>query len=344
MSKSRNGKLSVVASLAIFTVALTSGARAQTLDQIVEGAKKEGQLVWYDSTPADQAEVVIKEFNKKYPFIKVAYTELEGGVKAARVLQESMAGGPTADVMTDTAVTIKRLNDQKFIRTVPWKTLNPAVTEQMAPTPQSIIISAAVHVFIYNSNKVAEKDVPKTYEALLDARWKNHLSMWARAVGLVSMYASWKPEEISAYGKKLAGQQVTTSRSAYGAAQAVGSGEVDIGLFIPYHSAWTVMERGAPVKLLILEPIGIVQTYGFVAEKGRNPNAGMLFMSWLGSKEGALAYEAVSGRPNIFVPETKGAQLLAGKKLSMLDAEQEVATAGAVGALEAELSKMFQSR
>ena len=70
----------------------------------------------------------------------------------------------------------------------------------------------------------------------------------------------------------------------------------------------------------------------------------MLFMSWLGSKEGALAYEKVSGRPNVFVPETNGAKLLQGKKLSMLDAEAEVKTAGEVGALEADLSKLFQAR
>ncbi len=330
---------------AALTLAGVAGAGAEPVQAIVDGAKKEGKLVWYDSTPRDQAQVVVEAFNKKYPEIAIEYTELPGAAKLPRILQESAAGGPTADVMTDTSVVITQLINQGYVNTIDWKELNLKVKPEQTPNGQMIVISGAVHLTMYNTNNVKGDDIPQTYEDLLDPKWQGRLGMWQRPVGIVSMYSKWGEEKVLDFARKLAALKPRLYRSAYGAAEAVGAGEVDIGLFIPYHSAYTTIEKGAPAKINYdVEPIGILQTYMFSPKEGRNPNAAKLFMSWLGSSEGALVYEKASGRPNIYVPESGVAKMLEPRELSQLSAEDEAAKAEYIGSLEAQVDKILQGR
>ena len=46
-----------------------SGAIAQTRDQLIAGAKKEGKLVVYASATAPQLQMYFAAFNKRYPFV-----------------------------------------------------------------------------------------------------------------------------------------------------------------------------------------------------------------------------------------------------------------------------------
>lgn len=39
--------------------------------RLIEGAKKEGQLVYYTTMTLDQNKQTVEQFEKKYPFIKV---------------------------------------------------------------------------------------------------------------------------------------------------------------------------------------------------------------------------------------------------------------------------------
>lgn len=318
---------------------------AEPNQEILDGARKEGRLIWYDSTPRDQAQMVVQEFNKKYPEIDIEYTELPGAAKLPRILQESAAGGPTADVMTDTSVVITKLVDQGYVNKIDWKELNLKTKPEQTPNDYMIVISGAVHLTMYNTNNVKADDIPQTYEDLLDPKWEGRVGMWQRPVGIVSMYSKWGEEKVLDFATKLAALKPRLYRSAYGAAEAVGAGEVDIGLFIPYHSAYTTIEKGAPAKINYdVAPIGILQTYMFSPKEGRHPNAAKLFMSWLGSSEGALVYEKASGRPNIYVPESGVAQMLATRELSQLSADEEAAKADYIGSLETQVDKILQGR
>jgi iron(III) transport system substrate-binding protein len=44
---------------------------AQTREQVIEGAKKEGKVVWYASLSLEDLKRMSDAFEKKYPFIKV---------------------------------------------------------------------------------------------------------------------------------------------------------------------------------------------------------------------------------------------------------------------------------
>jgi hypothetical protein len=38
--------------------------------KLIDGAKKEGSLIWYTSTSVEDIKRIFDAFNKKYPFIK----------------------------------------------------------------------------------------------------------------------------------------------------------------------------------------------------------------------------------------------------------------------------------
>ena len=66
--RKKAGALLVVA-WCISSASLANGAVSEH-DKMVEGAKREGRLVLYTGMETDEANIFIKEFTKKYPFVK----------------------------------------------------------------------------------------------------------------------------------------------------------------------------------------------------------------------------------------------------------------------------------
>ena len=57
--------------LLLFFTFARDPASAQSPDpKVIEGAKKEGQMVFYTTMTLDQSKEVVDRFQKKYPFIK----------------------------------------------------------------------------------------------------------------------------------------------------------------------------------------------------------------------------------------------------------------------------------
>src|SRR3954470_3328801 len=82
-------------------VALVVPAAAQDFGsaELVTAAKKEGRLVLYTANFAEVEQEVIKQFNKRFPEIKVEMVRAPGGQLITRVRTEAAAGKLIADVI-----------------------------------------------------------------------------------------------------------------------------------------------------------------------------------------------------------------------------------------------------
>ena len=62
----------ILALLTLFSASIITAARGQTTSQsaLIEGAKKEGKLVWYTSMAIDTSKPLLDAFLQEYPFIK----------------------------------------------------------------------------------------------------------------------------------------------------------------------------------------------------------------------------------------------------------------------------------
>src|SRR3979490_1104837 len=67
--------------------------------ELIAAAKAEGKLVYYTANFAEVEQQVIKEFNKRFPEIKVEMVRAPGGQLITRVKTEAAAGKLIADVI-----------------------------------------------------------------------------------------------------------------------------------------------------------------------------------------------------------------------------------------------------
>jgi len=84
--------------------------------KIIEGAKKEGQLVYYTGMNLDQATVFTQEFVKKYPFIKPEIFRSSGEKVLTKYLTEARAKTYKADVFQASVIQVFQLKEQGLLQ------------------------------------------------------------------------------------------------------------------------------------------------------------------------------------------------------------------------------------
>jgi iron(III) transport system substrate-binding protein len=83
----------------LITPGLSSLAFAQTQDQLIAGAKKEGRLVLYASAAVQQLQMYFAAFNKRYSFITTEYYRTDKQKLLSRILLEYRSKQHLADLI-----------------------------------------------------------------------------------------------------------------------------------------------------------------------------------------------------------------------------------------------------
>src|SRR5258707_13845224 len=102
MSAGIVSKICAIAGLTGLRIALNGmPALAQEFGspELIASAKAEGKLVLYTANFAEVEQDVIKEFNKRFPEIKIEMVRAPGGQLITRVKTEAAAGKLSADVI-----------------------------------------------------------------------------------------------------------------------------------------------------------------------------------------------------------------------------------------------------
>src|SRR5215475_4254528 len=74
-------------------------AAAESLSELVEGAKKEGEVVIYGSMSLANAEALRARFQQKYPFVQAKLNRVGGGKILSKVMSEFRAKKYLPDVI-----------------------------------------------------------------------------------------------------------------------------------------------------------------------------------------------------------------------------------------------------
>src|SRR5258706_6892161 len=103
MNKKMIARIAAMAGIAGLGIALNgTPALAQQefgSPELIAAAKKEGKLIYYTANFAEVEQQVIKEFNKRFPEIKVEMVRAPGGQLITRIKTEAAAGKLAADVI-----------------------------------------------------------------------------------------------------------------------------------------------------------------------------------------------------------------------------------------------------
>ena len=83
----------LLVSLTLIALCSSSGSTASN-DTLIDAAKREGEVVYYASMNLSEANAVIGEFERRYPFIKVKLQRTGSEKLLTRVLTEARAKKP----------------------------------------------------------------------------------------------------------------------------------------------------------------------------------------------------------------------------------------------------------
>ena len=283
-----------MAVLGMATMALPSAA--QGIDQtLIDAAKKEGQVVWYTTQIVNQfVAPTAAYFEKKYG-VKVNYARGDSRESTSRVINEAKAGKTQADVIDGTGLGalvsagyaakwqpegIRRLPQEYWDTKGYWSATN-----------------LYVRVSGYNTDLVKKGEEPRSYEDLLDPKWKNRMG-WAvspeptAVPGFVGVILSeYGREKGLDYLKKLATQNITPiNASARKAVDNLMAGEYAIGVHVNNSHVQISKQQGAPVEWVRMQPAIAFFSIVGMTKDAPHVNAGKLLVEFLVSKEGQKLY------------------------------------------------------
>lgn len=284
----------------------------------VEAAKLK-DIVWYESSTDEQTKKAVDAFVKAYPQLRVRHVRIDASSISARVMLETQAGAPTADIGITTGDQVFTLSKHKMLVDSNWGSLG--VNPELIAHRDFLASATGIYTLLWNKNNVPIDQVPNSWEDLLNPRWKNRIGTWVRPAAFVALAQVWGKDKTTQYVEKFARQNPVLSPLTSPLAQQVGAGELDVGIGV-WNTAQAAIDAGAPIGRKLLEPVPVNTLYAFVPKNGKNTAGGRLFAAWLTTAEGARAYESGTGRGNRLVAGTPTAELLAGRQVAEFPPEK----------------------
>ena len=287
MVRNRRAHLFAVAMAAAVSPSLCFAA-----DQaLIDAAKRDGQVTWYTTQIIDQfARPAADAFEKKYG-IRVNYVRADNAEISLRVLNEGAAGKLQADVIDGTA-SARALEKAGFI--LKWQPNTATRLGRQFLDPDGYWTATNLYVMTpgYNTDLIPKGTEPRSYEDLLDPKWKGKIA-WsapptyqaADFIGLI--LADMGEEKGRAYLQKLAKQDIIdVDGSSRQVLDQVIAGEFPLALMIFNHHTVISAAKGAPSAWIPMQPALATLSVLSVTKGGPHPDAGKLLVDFLTSSEG----------------------------------------------------------
>ena len=283
---------------ALVVAIATVNGPAHAIDAgVVEAAKREGEVVWYSTQIVNQlVRPLAAAFEKKYPGIKVRYTRANANEVAVKILGESRAGRPQVDVFDGTS-TVVPLKQEGFV--LQWQPEAAKAYPELYKDPQGYWVASNIYINTpgYNTSLVPKGSEPRTYQDLLDPKWRgkmawNALPSASGGAGFIgNVLAEMGEQEGMTYLRALSKQKIANvAAAAREVLDQVIAGEYAIALQIFNHHAVISAKKGAPVDWIKMEPATGTLAVVSVHKCAPHPNAAKLLVDFIISKEGQQVY------------------------------------------------------
>jgi iron(III) transport system substrate-binding protein len=250
----------------------------------IEAAKKDGKLVWYTSTPVETGQKIAEMFQKEYG-IKVEMLRSGGSAILRRFQQEIDGGRVAADVLTtsDPAASAAMARKGLFVAFRP-KDFDKIPDEAKDSEGRYIAQRLNLMTIYLRQDKVAPADEPKTWNDVLDPKFKGKLvmtdpSFTALQVAVVGMLAKTRGWS---YYEKLRANDIMVVQGNQQASDMLKRGErlIAVGALDSY--AADERKNGHPMKTLYpSDGVFVIPSPTAVVKGSPNPNAAKLFAAFM---------------------------------------------------------------
>jgi iron(III) transport system substrate-binding protein len=296
----------------------------------IEGAKKEDEVVILGTWDDRQFRALSAPFVERYPSIKLRYSRAGTSARGMKVLIALREGRVLADVTTSIADATFQFAKQKALadlRELPGYKNLPA--EYVDPDGTWASFKLSYRCIGYNTTKVKEADLPKTWDDLLtNPVWRNgnlalsnHPNAW-----LLNLWGAKGEKWGKDFTRKLF-ETVQPQKRKEGMSASTAltvAGEFSANIPAPEWRAQKFVMKGAPVGYHCPEPVPITLSQIVMLEKSPHKNGARIFINWMLSREAQI----VQYVETFAVPVHKSLQLrqflpfpdtMLGKKVSVRD-------------------------
>ena len=289
--------------------------------RLIEGAKKEGALVFYTTFPPQYADQLLDPFRARTG-IKVSVWRARSELVLSRVLSEARAGSPGADVITVIATATEAMRRENLLQEV--RSPHHAELHASAVPAHRQWVAQLDHVFVhaYNTEKVKKAELPRAWRDLLDPKWKGRLAIegddheW-----LSSVIEDLGEKEGVAFFRELIAKNGLSVRSGHPLlTNLVASGEVPLALTVYEYSVEQAKKKGSPIDWFVIGRAVSIPNAIAIPKKAQHPHAALLLYDWLLSPEGQRILAKIGYVPT----STKVESPVEGVTLKYLDSSKLV--------------------
>ncbi len=266
-------------------VALYKGGDRQA--KLEAGAREEGALMMYTSMDLEESQPIVAAFSKKYPFVRGEVYRAPGEDVAQKLITEYRGRKYIADVFEGTGIDVAKMINEGYGQR--FFTPRAGTFGRQAKDPKEFWVATRYNILVaaWNMNAVTDADSPKTYEDLLDAKWRGKIGIEATdQVWLGTLLELWGEAKAMEFFRRLSAQQPLVRQGHTLLAELIVAGEVPMSPTIYNHRAERLRSRRAPIDWRPLQPAVAVPHVISVPANAPHPHVAMLFVDFLLSPEG----------------------------------------------------------
>jgi len=315
---------SFLAALALAVAAAPAHAQAlfdyqgaDRMEKIVAAAKKEGTLTLYTTIAEKDLAAIIKPFEDKYG-VKVNVWRAGTDKVLQRTIQEARAGRHDVDAVHFGSPEMEALAREKILAPITSPVHKDLIAGSVPGHREWAATILSVWVQAYNTGALRKQDLPKTWEDLLDPKWKGKLGIEAKdddwfATVVQELGGEQKGLE---FFRELAAKNGISVRKGHTLLNnMVISGEVPLALTVYNYMPEQAKKKGAPVDWFVIPPAIARSNAVGVARQAPHPNAALLFYEYLLGPDGQQAMAKIKYVPT----NTKVKSPLEGVKIVQTD-------------------------
>jgi iron(III) transport system substrate-binding protein len=296
----------------------------------LDGAKKEGAVIVYDTIRPKEWDKIYPIFSARYPNVKIDHQEVNTSTRRYVLpLTAFKQGRYVVDVITGLSgntFLFRQAHALEDLSILP----NYKFMPQYARQPDNISLASRIQYWCmsYNTQLVKPEEMPRTWENLVDGtRFANKKLMIGNRPNDWILYLwdmngdDWGREYVRKLFDNLHPQLRKESLNAMVKLTALGEGDAAVPQAM--NKVGDLVKEGSPVGYYCPEPVPFVLTEMGIMKNAPHLNGARIFANWFVSKEGQIAQfwanastpvrEDMRGRQFLDFPDA-----VAGKKLVTL--------------------------
>ena len=259
---------------------------ADRLQKLIPAAKKEGSFMLYTSFAEKDLPPLIAAFEKRYG-VKVNVWRSASEKVLQRAVIETGAGRHEFDAVHTSALEMEALYREKILQPVAPAHGVELLAGAVRPHRSWTATYLSFWVQAYNTSVVKKQDLPRTWQDLLDPKWKGKLGIEARLPEWYATIAMDMGEEkgIRFFRELVAKNGISVRGGHTLLNNLVIAGDVPLALTMYQYIVEGSKRKGASVDWFVLEPAVARMSGVGIARHTSHPNAALLFYEFMLSTE-----------------------------------------------------------